>query len=422
VASTGAAPEPLSFAEARRQVLDAAVALAAERVPVAAARARALRQDVLAPHDLPPFANSAMDGVAVRSADVAAASSAVPVVLRVTATAAAGHPAPVPVGRGEAIRIMTGGAIPVGADAVVPVEELRAVSGPDRDGWVGVVQPVAPGAHVRSPGLDLGAGARALEAGRELSAYDLAVLASLGVAQVEVGPRPRVTVLSTGDELLDADAPLAPGMIRDGNTPMLRALVEEAGGTVVATHRLGDRPPVVADAIRAALAASDVVLTIGGVSAGERDPVKHAIQAIPAVRLWRVAMRPGRPQAFGTPDGKVFHGLPGNPASVACVFDTLVRPMLRRLQGFARVDRPRVPVRAGAPIESRPGRTDFVRVVLERGPGSMIARPAGAQVSGHMMPQSLAHGLLEVPEERASIATGEPALVHLWRWPEGEPA
>jgi molybdopterin molybdotransferase len=184
-------------------------------------------------------------------------------------------------------------------------------------------------------------------------------------------------------------------------------------------ERLPDDVTRVTERVREGLAASDVVLTIGGVSAGDFDPVREALGRLGKIELWRVAMRPGRPQAFGTPGGKVFYGLPGNPASVACVFETLVRPALRVLQGFTQLDRPRVPVRVAERVESRAGRSDFVRATLAwRDDGLLWATPAGAQVSGHLSPQSRAHGLLIVPYASERLEPGERAHALVMRPPE----
>ena len=172
--------------------------------------------------------------------------------------------------------------------------------------------------------------------------------------------------------------------------------------------------------IERALSEADVVITIGGVSAGRHDPVKLGIAQVGGIALWRVAMKPGRPQAFGVVDGRLFFGIPGNPGSVACVFEALVRPALRRLQGFAELDRPRIEVRAAAAIESRPGRTDFARVTLERRGSEWWATEAGPQVSGHVLPQSRAHALLVVPEAVGRLAEGERAEALLLRWPAAE--
>jgi molybdopterin molybdotransferase len=418
VARTAAVPEQLAFAAARARVLAAVKPLPAETVALLEARGRALARPVVASTDLPPFRNSSMDGVAVRSGDLAGAAPGRPVTLSMVEVIAAGHLATRALAAGQAARIMTGAELPAGADAVVPVEELDAPAGGGTDAQVRIPRPVRSGENVRDAAADVRRGEVALAAGRDLSAHDLALLAALGEARVAVGCAPNVSVFSTGDELIDVEAPLRPGAIRDSNLPMLCALLGEAGARVARAVRLGDDPTAVAGAIRAALADSDVVITVGGVSAGDFDPVKVALGGEEGIALWRVAMKPGRPQAFGTPGGRLFFGLPGNPASVACVFEVLVRPALRRLQGFAVIERPRLEVRAAEALDSRAGRTDFVRVTLAWREGAWWASPAGPQVSGHLTPQSRAHGLLIVPEGVARLLPGEAAEVSLLRWPE----
>lgn len=408
-------PRELSYAEARDRVLAAASPLPAAREPLAHALGRALRRDLVAPHALPPFDNSAMDGWAVLAADLAAASPEAPVRLPITGVAAAGRPLERVLARGEAALVMTGAPIPAGADAVVPFEDGAREDG---DGAARFTLPVRAGAHIRRAGEDIAAGEVALATGRELSAHDLALAASLGFAEIELSPAPRVAVLSTGDELLDPGQPLRPGAIRDSNLPMLAMLVAQAGGALTLAERLPDDAHRVAARVREAVEVSDVVLTIGGVSAGDFDPVKQALDEIGEIELWRVAMRPGRPQAFGAPHGRLFFGLPGNPASVACVFEALVRPALRKLQGHAALDRPRVPVRLATDVESRAGRTDFVRCSLEWRLGALWAVPAGAQVSGHLMPQSRAHALLVVPQAAERLQRGDEAEALLLRMPE----
>lgn len=410
------APLALSYAEARARVLAAVRPLSAEHVPVEYAAGRALRETVHAPHALPPFRNTAMDGFAVRVADLALASATAPVTLRVTEVLPAGHAGGAALGPGEAARIMTGAPLPPGADAVVPFEECERHGEGATERCV-VARPSRPGDHVREAGADLAAGAVVLEAGRELSAHDLALLVAIGHARPLVSPRPRVAVLSTGDELVDADQPLRPGLVRDSNLPMLARLVEEAGCDLTRFERLPDDAERVATALRECLAASDVVLTIGGVSAGDFDPVKQAIAEVGGIESWRVAMRPGRPQVFGAPEGRLCFGLPGNPASVACTFEVLVRPALRALQGHAALDRPRVPVRVAQAMESRAGRTDFVRARLEWRDGLLWATPAGAQVSGHLTPQAHAHALLVVPETAERLAAGDAAEALVLRLP-----
>jgi molybdopterin molybdotransferase len=410
VASTAAGPEFLSLAEARARVLGAVRPLAAELLPLAAAVGRALASDVIAPHGLPPFRNSSMDGFALRAAEAGRPC-------RVVETIAAGTPPRIAIGPGEASRIMTGAMIPEGADAVVPVEDAE-MSGDDRGESVRARIPLRPGQNVREAGHDLAAGDMALARGREFSPHDLALAASLGIPRVPVGSRPTVALISTGDELLDVEAPLTPGAIRDSNLPMLASLLACDGIPVIDARRVGDSAEFVAAAVRQAWERADIVITIGGVSAGDFDPVKQSLAAIGDISLWRVAMKPGRPQAFGSRDGRLFFGLPGNPASVACVFEVLVRPALRAMQGFASLDRPRLTVRAAEPVVSRAGRTDFVRVRLTHRHGEWWASPIGEQVSGHLAPQSRAHGLLEVPGERDELERGESARVLLWRWPE----
>ena len=409
-------PRQLRFAEARARVLDAVQPLAPANVPLAGCLGRALREAIVAPHSLPPFRNSAMDGFAVRAADLADASDGTPVAMRVVVVLTAGRTTDRPLGPGEAARIMTGAMLPPGADAIVPFEECER-SGTGFEERCTVRRPSTIGDHVREAGADVASGTLVMEPGRELSAHDLALLAALGRPRLEVGPRLKVSVLSTGDELLDLDQPLRPGTIRDSNLPMMRMLLESNGCEVSGAKRLPDDAGRVATAMREALESCDVVLTLGGVSEGDRDPVKAALQSLPDMEAWRVAMRPGRPQAFGTPNGRLVYGLPGNPASVACVFEVLVRPALRALQGHAVLDRPRVPVMAAVNVPSRAGRTDFVRVTLEWREGLLWATPAGSQLSGHLSPQSRAHALLVVPEEDEQMAAGMAGEAIVWQLP-----
>jgi len=412
------APVSLTYAQARARVLATVRPLPAEQAPLEDCSGRALREPVVAPHALPPFRNTAMDGFAVRAADLAHASEARPVSLRVVEVLPAGRAPERSLGPGEAARIMTGAMLPEGADAIVPFEEAGR-SGADGDERCEVRRAPASGEHVRDAGADVARGDTVLEAGRQLSPQDLALAAALGLPRLAVSPRVRVALFSTGDELLDVDQPLRPGAIRDSNLLMLALLLRASGGVLTLAERLPDDVARVTARVRDALAASDVVLTIGGVSAGDFDPVKEALGRLGGIEAWRVAMRPGRPQAFGRLGGKLFYGMPGNPASVACVFETLVRPALRVLQGFTQLDRPRVPARAAVHIESRAGRTDFVRCALAWRERELWATPAGPQVSGHLAPQSRAHGLLIVPEASERLEPGEPVTALVLRPPEG---
>jgi molybdopterin molybdotransferase len=412
------APIALTWAEARARVLAAVRPLPAETAPLEECAGRALRETLVAPHALPPFRNTAMDGFAVRSPDLATASEASPVALRVVEVLPAGRAPTRALAPGEAARIMTGAMLPDGADAIVPFEDATR-SGAGGDERCEVRRAPAAGEHVREAGADVARGSTVLAAGRQLTPHDLALAAALGMPRLAVSPRIRVALFSTGDELLDVNQALRPGAIRDSNLLVLALLLRASGGVLTFAERLQDDVARVTARVRDALVASDVVLTIGGVSAGDFDPVREALAKLGGIESWRVAMRPGRPQAFGSPGGKLFYGLPGNPASVVCVFETLVRPALRVLQGFTQLDRPRVPVRVGTRVESRTGRTDFVRATLAwRDDGLLWATPAGAQVSGHLSPQSSAHGLLVVPEASDQLEAGERAHALVLRPPE----
>jgi molybdopterin molybdotransferase len=408
-------PRSLSYAEARERVLAAVRPGPVERVSLASARGRALRETLTAPHPLPPFDNASMDGWAVRSDDLAGATASAPLTLAVVEVLAAGRVPSRPLGPGEAMRIMTGAMIPPGADTVIPLEDAEGLDSPAR---VRIAGPVPIGDCVRPMAADLAAGATVLPAGHELSAHDLALLAALGIVEVPVGARPAVAILSTGDELLEPHEPLRPGAIRESNTVQLTALLEECGCTIALRRRLRDDVAAVTSAIRETLALADVVITTGGVSAGDQDPVKLSLDAVGGIELWRVAMRPGKPQAFGTPGGRLFFGLPGNPGSVACVFETLVRPALRKLQGFSGLERPWLDVRVEKPFRSQAGRRDFARATLSPHGGEWWAAPAGPQISGYLTPQSRAHALLVVPEEAASLEPGDKARALLLRWPD----
>jgi molybdopterin molybdotransferase len=414
--SGAASPELISFHEARERVLAAAVPLASESVPLLEARGRALARAFSSPIALPPFANSSMDGYAVRAADLAAAAPAAALELPVVAVIAAGHVASRALASGQAMRIMTGAMVPEGADAVVPFEECERLENTDGE-RVRFTNAPRSGDNVRSAGRDVREGDVLLDAGRELSAHDLALLGAVGCTSVEVVRRARVAILSTGDELVELGAPLVPGAIRDTNRPLLAMLLEECGAYVVAAEKVNDDPAAFTAAARRLLGGSDLLLSIGGVSAGDFDPVKVGLAELGGIALWRVAMKPGRPQAFGRPLGRVFFGLPGNPASVACVFEVLVRPALRRMQGFTSIERPRIEARAAEVFGSREGRTDFIRVTLEWKGGEWWARSAGDQVSGHLAPQSRAHALLEIPEGASALEIGENARAIVLRWP-----
>jgi molybdopterin molybdotransferase len=405
--------------EAVAHVLAGCAPLPPVTVPAARAAGLVLADDVVAVEAVPPFANSAMDGYAVRAADVAGA----PVELPVVAEVAAGHPAERALGPGEAMRIFTGAPVPDGADAVVMVERTERLDGGTR---VRIDAGVDPGTHVRAAGEDLKPGERVLAAGEALTAARLGVLASLGVAEVAAHPRPRVGVVSTGDELVPGPGPLRPGQIRDSNRPMLLALVAEAGFSPVDLGWVPDDEAAIADAIGRGATSCHAVLSSGGVSMGDIDLVKVVLDRMGDMRWMQVAIRPAKPLAFGlvTGDGgrtvPVF-GLPGNPVSSLVSFAVVARPGLRRLAGHPadRLHLPRQAAVAAEPLGRRPdGRTHFVRVVVEAGPGGVLAvRSSGGQGSHQLGAMARADGLAVLPDGDG-VAAGEAVEIMLL----GEPA
>ncbi len=325
----------LPLDDAIAHVLDRCRPLPPGPVPAAAAAGLVLAGDVVSAEAVPPFANTAMDGYAVRAADTAGAAPGTPVTLPVVAEVAAGHPADRPLGPGEAMRIFTGAPVPEGANAVVMVERTTRLDGGRA---VGIEAAVEPGTHLRAAGEDLQPGERVFGPGDELTPARVGVLASLGIAEVIAHPRPRVGVLSTGDELVTGPEPLRPGQIRDSNRPTLLALVAQAGFEPVDLGHAPDDETAIAAAIERGAATCDAVLSSGGVSMGDIDLVKVVLDRMGDMRWMQVAIRPAKPLAFGLvegPDGArvpVF-GLPGNPVSSMVSFALFARPGLRRLAG-----------------------------------------------------------------------------------------
>jgi len=405
-------PDLVPFDQARAAVLERLRPLPAREVPLGDALGCVLADDVTAAEDLPPFANSAMDGFAVRAADLAGASDREPIALEVTGEVFAGSARLPTVQAGGAARIMTGGPLPPGADAVVPVEQATV------DGDAVRIR-LAPGERqfVREAGEDVRAGAVVLERGRVLDPAAVGMLASVGRRLVPVHPKPRVTVVSTGDELVDPGDPLGPGQIRDSNSWLLVAQARAAGADAFRCGKLRDDPEALRRGFALAAAEGDLVLTSGGVSVGERDYTKQVLAELGDVRSFRVAMQPGMPQAFGFAAGTPLYGLPGNPVSCFVVFEMLVRPALRRLAGHPddRLDRPRVVARLGEPVRSPPGKVSFLRVRLQVGDDGLVATLTGHQGSGVLSSCVAADGLAVVPAERRELDAGAAVQVVLLR-------
>jgi molybdopterin molybdotransferase len=374
-----------------------------EEVALAAALGRVVAADVIASHDLPPFDNSAVDGFAVRHADLAARAETRLVIVD---RALAGHRASHSLGSGQAIRIFTGAPMPPGADTVFMQEDCRV-----EDGTVAVPHGLERGANSRSAGEDLRAGAMMLPAGRRLSPADLALAAAQGATSLSVRRKLKVAVFSTGDEVVEPGALLPAAAIYDANRHFLRALLEKFGAAVTDLGILPDAQAPLQGAIAAAAADHDLVITSGGVSTGEADHVRAAIEAIGRLVFWRVAIKPGRPVAMGVVPGKhgnaAFAGLPGNPAAVYVTFVCVVWPLLLRLAGAAPRRLIALPVRAAFPYRKRRGRREYVRVSLRPAAGGIEAVKFPRDGAGVITSLTETDGLVELGEEVTDVAPGE---------------
>jgi len=393
--------------EAQRAVLAAMTPLPSEAVDLEAALGLVVAADVVAPHNVPPFANSGMDGFAVRAADVASA----PATLTVIGDLAAGGVPTDPVGRGQAIRIMTGAPMPAGADAVVMVEDTELTGAEVR-----VLAPAAVGDHVRPAGGDVGAGTTVFEAGVRLTPFHLGVLASLGVTHPVVGRRPTVAILSTGDEVMPPEtATLRPGAIRDANRPLLAAALRELGVAVVDLGIVPDDARLLRSVLAEAATSADAVLTSGGVSMGEHDLVKRVLADIGSIEFWQVAMQPARPFAFGFLGTTPLFGLPGNPVSVSVAFEQFVRPALLRRMGATRLFRPRSAATLVEPVSTNPDKTVFLRVTARPRAGGWAVSAVRRQASNMLSGMAGADALAVIPVGTGDVAAGDVVEVEWFR-------
>lgn len=389
------APAPMRVADAVALIRQRLPVLAGiETVPLAQADGRILAEDLTAPLDLPPFDNAAVDGYAFRAADLASGSDSLPLGGRVPA----GH-APIGTGVGHAVRIFTGAPMPPGTDTVAMQEDVR-IAGE----VVHLPAGLAPGANRRRAGEDIARGSRAIPAGTRLGPRHLALAAALGRSDLRLRVPLRVALFSTGDELTSPGEPLPPAGIHDANRPMLAALLRRLGAEPVDCGILRDAPGRVRDRLAAAASDHDLILTSGGVSVGEEDHVRAAVEASGALTLWRLAIKPGRPVALGTVAGTPFVGLPGNPAAAYVTALAVLKPLVLHLSGTEDTA-PLLTVRSGFALQKRAGRREYLRVCLRPGEAGLpeaVLAPGGALTG-----LSASDGLVELAEDLTAIRIGD---------------
>ncbi len=393
----------ISVREALCRVLDRIVALSPpELVPVGHALGRVTAEDVRAAADVPPTDNSAVDGYAVGGADVPAAGARE---LEVVADLAAGAVFTRALEPGQALRIMTGAPMPVGADTVYPQEVVERCGARVRVG------PLGRGANVRRRGEDVQAGQVVVPAGTVVRPQEMGVVASLGRPQLLVRQRPRVAVLSTGDEVVEPGDPRRPGQIYDSNRFTLRGLVEAAGGAAEDHGIAPDRADELLGRLTAAAARADLVLTSGGVSVGDHDLVKAVLRDAGGIDFWQVAMQPGRPVAVGRIGAALFFGLPGNPVASMLTFHLFVRPALWKLLGRPDLMVPGFDAVATEPLRKKAGRREFKRGILAYRDGRWEVRTTGPQGSGILTSMTQASCFIVLDEDRGDVSPGETVRV-----------
>ncbi len=405
--------------EVQRLVTADARPLSWEQVPLQEARNRVLACNVVTDTQLPPFTNSAVDGYAVHSDDLSGASSSNPVVLQECGVVMAGDNADWDLPDGGAARIMTGAPVPRGADAVVMVEDVIKYPAAESPTTVEFTTPAGRGQHIRVAGEDIETGQVALPAGTVVRSGEVALLAAIGCIRPTVLRRPRIALFTTGDEVVTAEQGILPpvGKLRNCNLPVLMSLAADAGADVIHAQHLPDD----FDAIKVAITnvrdkapvKPDLIVAAGGVSMGDRDYVRAVMGELGALALWRVAMKPGKPLAFGMTEGMLFFGLPGNPVSVQVTWELFVRPALRRMQGFTDLYRHQVVALVDEAISHRAGRREFIRVRLRCEDESWRASTTGPQGSGFLRSMVGATGLMIVHEQLGDIAAGSalPTLI-----------
>jgi molybdopterin molybdotransferase len=381
--------------EAAALVLERTTVLSTEKVALGEAAGRVLAHDMRAPSALPAFPSSAVDGFAARAADAGKS-------LSIAGESAAGRPFMGTLEPGTAARILTGGAVPEGADTVVMVEDVSLAGE-----VVTVPSNLRPGANFHRPGADVQAGELVLSVGIQLGAAELGLAAALGFANVEVYRRPRVALMSTGDELVEVGKEPGPGQIVDSNRWALLAALRDAGAEVTSLGIAPDEPEALRGLVVGALEAADVLVTSGGVSVGTHDLVKPLLESLGTVHVGRVKLKPGKPFTFATlPHGKLAFGLPGFPVSSLVTFEVFVRPALRKLQGFSKLQRPTLPVRLGYDARATADRTEYQRVTLAREGAELVGQTTGSQSSSRLLSLVGAQALVRIAPGDVGVKAG----------------
>lgn len=406
----------LNVDDALAQILSTIHPLPPEQVELHDGLGRVLASDIQSTVDLPAFANSSMDGYAVRAEDIAEASKDHPVTLTVVMDIPAGAAPQQTLQRGQAARIMTGAPIPDGADTIVPVEltdsEWSAREGTPPPPQVRIYHPAKLGENVRPVGENVKNGDIVLRAGHILRPQDIGIIAALGQPQISVIRQPRVAVLSSGDELVGVDEPLTAGKIRDVNSYTIAGMVRTAGAIPLILPIARDTLDDVRHLFYSALACEpDVIVSSAGVSVGAADLIRTVLDELGEVNFWRINLRPGKPLAYGHLRGVPFFGLPGNPVSAMVTFEVFVRPVLLRLGG--KTHDPQIVKAITAEAMRSDGRRSYIRVTLKRENGKLIAHETGTQSSGALISMVLADGLLIIPEDMRDVPSGTELDVYL---------
>ncbi|MCX5899305.1 MAG: molybdopterin molybdotransferase MoeA [Proteobacteria bacterium] len=398
----------ITVEQALETILGQVRVLGTERVDILRARGRVLAQDIVSGLDVPPLDNSAMDGYAARHADVATASAEKPALLKIMGDLPAGYTSKDILQPGQTLRIMTGAPLPPGADTVIMQENTRS------DGsTVSILQSEKLGTNVRYAGEDIKKGTALFQAGTLVRPAHIGIMASIKRAMVSVYQRPRVAILSTGDELVDIDEDMGPGKIVTSNSYSLASLVEDAGGTAIMLGIARDTKEALRSRMLEGLHA-DIIISSGGVSVGDYDFVKDVLQELGLdMKFWKVQMRPGQPLAFGIIGGKPAFGLPGNPVSAMVSFEQFVRPAMRKMSGHTRIFRTVIEAIARENVKGREGRKFFLRCRLAQKDGQWHATTTGEQGSGILMSMAAASGLMVIPADVSGVSAGDRVKVQV---------